>query len=346
MSANNATAPSTIGRGGRAAATGRRRARGGAAATAALPSRGLAPHRQTCSPTAHPPAAGAGRITNGRSSGRARLVSGRDLTARSRRSSSRPMTAGRPAVRGFLHVFLDLAQETRPMRRRSPSSSPPPLRRHRRRRSSGSASTGTRPRRTRRKGRPLLRPQRGPASDPPDRPDGRADLPPRRARRRRDHGHPDAERPPTFFTPPPQHEVGASARASSSTAGATSSRTTTSSRRDRHPRRLLRRRVVPGDDRRHRPRRPTSPSSACSAGLGPPPARLRRLGRSVQVGDPVYAIGNPFGLDRTMTAGIVSATGRDIQAPNGLDDPERDPDRRARSTTATRAARCSTASAA
>jgi S1-C subfamily serine protease len=38
----------------------------------------------------------------------------------------------------------------------------------------------------------------------------------------------------------------------------------------------------------------------------------------VEVGDSVYAIGNPFGLDRTMTAGIVSATGRDIQAPNGL----------------------------
>jgi putative serine protease PepD len=38
----------------------------------------------------------------------------------------------------------------------------------------------------------------------------------------------------------------------------------------------------------------------------------------VVAGDPVYAIGNPFGLDRTMTAGIVSATGRDIQAPNGL----------------------------
>jgi S1-C subfamily serine protease len=34
-------------------------------------------------------------------------------------------------------------------------------------------------------------------------------------------------------------------------------------------------------------------------------------------GDPVYAIGNPFGLDRTMTAGIVSAVGRDIQAPDG-----------------------------
>jgi len=37
----------------------------------------------------------------------------------------------------------------------------------------------------------------------------------------------------------------------------------------------------------------------------------------VLVGDRVYAIGNPFGLERTMTAGIVSATGRDIQAPNG-----------------------------
>ena len=39
---------------------------------------------------------------------------------------------------------------------------------------------------------------------------------------------------------------------------------------------------------------------------------------NVQVGETVYAIGNPFGLDRTMTAGIVSATGRDIQAPDGL----------------------------
>ena len=39
---------------------------------------------------------------------------------------------------------------------------------------------------------------------------------------------------------------------------------------------------------------------------------------TVAVGDPVYAIGNPFGLARTMTAGIVSATGRDIEAPNGL----------------------------
>ncbi|MEA2479029.1 MAG: hypothetical protein QOJ07_951, partial [Thermoleophilaceae bacterium] len=40
--------------------------------------------------------------------------------------------------------------------------------------------------------------------------------------------------------------------------------------------------------------------------------------RNVHVGDTAIAIGNPFGLDRTATAGIVSATGRSIQAPNGF----------------------------
>ena len=42
------------------------------------------------------------------------------------------------------------------------------------------------------------------------------------------------------------------------------------------------------------------------------------LGNSdnVQVGDPVVAIGNPFGLDRTVTSGIVSALQRLITAPN------------------------------
>ena len=44
------------------------------------------------------------------------------------------------------------------------------------------------------------------------------------------------------------------------------------------------------------------------------------LGESskVEVGDPVVAIGNPFGLDRTVTSGIVSALQRQIQAPNGF----------------------------
>src|ERR671928_1348583 len=42
------------------------------------------------------------------------------------------------------------------------------------------------------------------------------------------------------------------------------------------------------------------------------------LGNSdaVRVGDAVVAIGNPFGLDRSVTAGIVSALQREIQAPN------------------------------
>ena len=44
------------------------------------------------------------------------------------------------------------------------------------------------------------------------------------------------------------------------------------------------------------------------------------LGNSdaVRVGDQVIAIGNPFGLDRSVTAGIVSAVQRRIEAPNDL----------------------------
>ncbi len=44
------------------------------------------------------------------------------------------------------------------------------------------------------------------------------------------------------------------------------------------------------------------------------------LGNSskMEVGDPVVAIGNPFGLDRTVTSGIVSALQRQIQAPDGF----------------------------
>jgi len=40
--------------------------------------------------------------------------------------------------------------------------------------------------------------------------------------------------------------------------------------------------------------------------------------RAVQVGDTAIAIGNPFGLDRTATQGIVSGLGRHIQAPSGF----------------------------
>jgi S1-C subfamily serine protease len=46
--------------------------------------------------------------------------------------------------------------------------------------------------------------------------------------------------------------------------------------------------------------------------------RPLRLGNSdtLRVGDEVVAIGNPLGYERTMTAGIVSALGRVIEAPN------------------------------
>jgi S1-C subfamily serine protease len=53
---------------------------------------------------------------------------------------------------------------------------------------------------------------------------------------------------------------------------------------------------------------------------GVPSARPLMLGESasVRVGDPTLAIGNPFGLDRTLTSGIVSALQREIQAPDGF----------------------------
>jgi putative serine protease PepD len=38
---------------------------------------------------------------------------------------------------------------------------------------------------------------------------------------------------------------------------------------------------------------------------------------TVEVGDPAYAIGNPYGLDRTLTTGVISALQRQISSPNG-----------------------------
>src|ERR1700722_9830031 len=49
------------------------------------------------------------------------------------------------------------------------------------------------------------------------------------------------------------------------------------------------------------------------SGLGLKPLKLADSG-TAQVGDPVYAIGNPYGLDETLTRGIVSALGREIEA--------------------------------
>jgi putative serine protease PepD len=52
------------------------------------------------------------------------------------------------------------------------------------------------------------------------------------------------------------------------------------------------------------------------SGLGLKPLTLASS-KAVQVGDAVYAIGNPYGLNETLTRGIVSALGRTISAPNG-----------------------------
>jgi putative serine protease PepD len=52
------------------------------------------------------------------------------------------------------------------------------------------------------------------------------------------------------------------------------------------------------------------------AGLGLKPLKLVSSS-SVQVGDSVYALGNPYGLTETLTKGIVSALEREISAPDG-----------------------------
>jgi putative serine protease PepD len=67
---------------------------------------------------------------------------------------------------------------------------------------------------------------------------------------------------------------------------------------------------------------PSSDIAVVDIGAGSIPKGVKPLqfadSRAVQVGDTAIAIGNPFGLDRTATEGIVSGLGREIKAPNGF----------------------------
>lgn len=55
--------------------------------------------------------------------------------------------------------------------------------------------------------------------------------------------------------------------------------------------------------------------------ISAPPEKLEPIpigdSKNLLVGQKVFAIGNPFGLDQTMTSGIVSALGREIQSVTG-----------------------------
>lgn len=58
-------------------------------------------------------------------------------------------------------------------------------------------------------------------------------------------------------------------------------------------------------------------AQACTRSCSPPTDAATVEHRRFQVGQLALAIGNPFGLDHTLTMGVVSGLGREVKSPSG-----------------------------
>ena len=121
---------------------------------------------------------------------------------------------------------------------------------------------------------------------------------------------------------------------------ATSSRTSTSSTAPRRLGAVLERRHLRRDARRHRPVHRPRRDQGRRARLGAPSAHARRLERTSRSATPSSRSAAPSGSRRPSRAGSSAPSTAQMKRAQQLHHQRLDPDRRARSTTATRAARC------